>query len=90
MYLSIRPSSRQDGRYCLQQDLDVQKDTLAIDILLVKLDLLFEAVIEATEEAIINSLFAAKSVSGRGNVRVDALPADKVLEIMKKYNGLKR
>ena len=55
-----------------------------------QLDLLFEAVIEATEEAIINSLFAAKSVSGRGNVRVDALPADKVLEIMKKYNGLKR
>jgi len=54
-----------------------------------QLDLLFEAVIEATEEAIINSLFAAKSVSGKGGVKVEALPVDKVLEIMKKYNLLK-
>jgi D-aminopeptidase len=53
-----------------------------------QLDLLFEAVIEATEEAIVNSLFAAKSVSGKGNVKVEALPVDKVLEIMKQYNRI--
>jgi D-aminopeptidase len=53
-----------------------------------QLDLLFEAVIEATEEAIINSMFAAQSVTGKGNVKVEALPVDKVMEIMKKYNRL--
>jgi len=53
------------------------------------LDLLFESVIEATEEAIINSLFAAKTVTAKGNVKVEALPVEKTLEIMKKYNRLK-
>ncbi len=53
------------------------------------LDLLFEAVIEATEEAIINSLFAAETVTGKGNVRVESLPVEKTLEILKKYNRLK-
>jgi D-aminopeptidase len=46
---------------------------------------LFEAVIEATEEAIYNSLFRATPVTGRGRT-VDALPIDKTLEILKKYN----
>jgi D-aminopeptidase len=54
-----------------------------------RLDLLFEAVIEATEEAIINSLFAAETVIGKNNVKVESLPVEKTLEIMKKYNGLK-
>jgi D-aminopeptidase len=54
-----------------------------------RLDLLFEAVIEATEEAIINSLFAAETVSGKGNVKVESLPIEKTLEILKKYNRLK-
>lgn len=53
------------------------------------INLLFEAVIEATEEAIINSLFAAKSVVGSGNVKVESLPIEKTLEIMKRYNKLK-
>lgn len=52
------------------------------------LDIIFEAAIEATEEAIINSLFAAETVYGRNNIRVEALPVDKTLEIMKKYNRL--
>ncbi len=50
---------------------------------------LFLAVIEATEEAIINSLFAAKTMTGNG-VTVEALPVDKVLEIMRKYNRLQK
>jgi D-aminopeptidase len=54
-----------------------------------RLDLLFQAAIETTEEAIINSLFAAKTVTGsNGVVRSEALPVDEVLEIMKKYNRL--
>ena len=45
---------------------------------------LFAAAIEATEEAIINSLFAAESMSGRDGNKVEALPVEKVLELMKK------
>lgn len=48
------------------------------------LDLLFEAVIEATEEAIINSLFAAETLEGFENTKIEALPIEKTLEIMKK------
>ncbi|MFN8355579.1 MAG: P1 family peptidase [Spirosomataceae bacterium] len=53
------------------------------------LDLLFEAVIEATEEAIINSLFAAKTITGHQNQQVEALPIEQTLSILKKYNRLK-
>jgi D-aminopeptidase len=44
---------------------------------------LFLAVIEATEEAIINSLFAAESMTGRDGNSVEALPKEKVLEWIK-------
>lgn len=49
---------------------------------------LFTAAIEATEEAIINSLFAAETVISRSGRKVEALPVDKVMEIMKKYNRI--
>ena len=44
---------------------------------------LFMAAIEATEEAILNSLFHAETTTGRDHHRVDALPVDKVLQIMR-------
>jgi len=44
---------------------------------------LFMATIEATEEAILNSLFAAKTVTSNGYT-IEKLPVEKVLEIMKK------
>lgn len=53
------------------------------------LDLLFEAVIEATEEAIINSLFAAETLTGFENTKIESLPIDKTLEVLKKYNRVK-
>ena len=46
---------------------------------------LFEAVIEATEEAIINSLFRATTTSGRGHT-VEALPIDRTIEVLRRYN----
>ncbi len=46
---------------------------------------LFLAAIEATEEAIYNSLFKAKTTTGRGRT-VEALPIDKTIAILKKYN----
>jgi D-aminopeptidase len=45
---------------------------------------LFMAVIEATEEAIYNSLFRATTVSGRGHT-VEALPMDRTVEILRKH-----
>ena len=45
---------------------------------------LFMATIEATEEAILNSLFAAETMTGRDGHRIEALPVDKVHEAIKK------
>ena len=50
---------------------------------------LFLAVIEATEEAIINSLLAAKTTNGKEGHIVESLPIDKLVAILKKYNRIK-
>jgi D-aminopeptidase len=49
---------------------------------------LFLAVVEATEEAIINSLFMAKTTHGFAGHVVEALPLDRTLQILEKYNAL--
>ena len=49
------------------------------------IDALFQATVEATEEAILNALFRATTVTGRdGNTR-EALPLDRILEIMRRH-----
>ena len=50
---------------------------------------LFLATIEATEEAILNSLFTAETMTGRDGHIIEALPKAEVLELMKKYNKIK-
>jgi D-aminopeptidase len=49
---------------------------------------LFLAAIEATEEAIYNSLFRAVTMTGRGRT-VEALPLDRTIEILRKHGALK-
>jgi D-aminopeptidase len=50
---------------------------------------LFQATIEATEEAIVNALFAAETLSGRdGNVRY-GLPIDLVVDLVSQYGRLR-
>ena len=49
---------------------------------------LFMAAIEATEEAIINSLFMATDMKGKGGRTIEALPLDKVIPILKQYNRI--
>ncbi len=49
---------------------------------------LFLACVEATEEAVYNSLLRATTVTGRGGARVEALPIERTIEILKKYNAL--
>jgi D-aminopeptidase len=50
---------------------------------------LFEGVVEATEEAIYNSLFMATSVTAKGRT-VEAIPLDKVREILARYDAGRR
>ena len=53
-----------------------------------QLSVLFRAVIDATEEAIINSLLRAQTLVGRdGHVR-QGIPVDRVAEVVGRYHGL--
>jgi L-aminopeptidase/D-esterase-like protein len=54
-----------------------------------QMDALFEATVQATEEAIINALFAGKTLVGINGNTMYGLPKEAVLRIMKKYNRLK-
>jgi len=49
---------------------------------------LFEAVIEATEEAVYNSMFKATTMTGNGHT-VEALPIEKTVEILKEHRVIK-
>lgn len=50
---------------------------------------IFLAVIEATEEAVYNSLLRATTMTGNGHT-VEALPVEKTLEILRKYNVISK
>lgn len=50
---------------------------------------LFMAVIEATEEAILNSLFAAEAMTGNEDHTIKALPKEEVIKILKKHQAIK-
>ncbi len=50
----------------------------------------FEATVQATEEAIINAIIAADTMVGRDGHRIEALPHDRLLEIMSRFNRLQR
>lgn len=50
---------------------------------------LFMAAIEATEEAIVNSLFAAQTFTGDQGHKVEQLPVDKVVDLLKKAGQAK-
>lgn len=53
-----------------------------------RLSPLFQAAKEATEEAVVNSLFAATTTTGHKERTVDAIPIDSVLTILRKYGVL--
>jgi D-aminopeptidase len=48
---------------------------------------LFEAVIEATEEAIYNSMFRAHDMSGHGHT-VKAVPLEETIDLLRKHNAI--
>ncbi|HEX4784708.1 MAG TPA: P1 family peptidase [Candidatus Sulfotelmatobacter sp.] len=49
---------------------------------------LFQAVIEATEEAVYNSMLKATTTTGNGHT-VEALPIERTVEILKKYHAIR-
>jgi L-aminopeptidase/D-esterase-like protein len=51
-------------------------------------DPLFEATAEATEEAIVNALVAARTMEGINGTRIFGIPHDELREILKRYNRL--
>jgi len=52
------------------------------------MDPLFEATVEATEEAIVNAMIAAETMVGIDNHKAVALPHDQLREVLRKYNRL--
>jgi D-aminopeptidase len=48
-----------------------------------RISALFSATVEATEEAIVNALVAAETMTGRDGRRIEALPHDRLRELMK-------
>jgi D-aminopeptidase len=49
---------------------------------------LFDATVQATEEAIINALVAAQTMTGINGTTIAALPHERLREVLKKYNRL--
>jgi L-aminopeptidase/D-esterase-like protein len=50
------------------------------------MDPLFAGVVQATEEAVVNALVDNHSMTGRDNHRVDALPHERLRELLRQYN----
>jgi D-aminopeptidase len=53
------------------------------------LDPLFEATVEATEEAIVNALVAAETMTGRDGIVANRLPHDRLVEVMRRHGRLR-
>jgi L-aminopeptidase/D-esterase-like protein len=51
---------------------------------------LLRATVEATEEAIVNALVAAKTMRGIDGNTVHALPHERLRDVLRKYNRLAR
>ena len=52
-----------------------------------RIDYIFEATVQATEEAILNAMIAADDMVGANDLRVPALPEARLTELMRKYHG---
>ncbi|HST29465.1 MAG TPA: P1 family peptidase [Chthoniobacterales bacterium] len=52
------------------------------------MDPIFTGVVEATEEAVVNALVDNQTMTGANNHKVEALPHDRLRELLQKYNRL--
>lgn len=66
-----------------------EKGTIALKMMPnEQLDPLFTATVQATEEAVTNAMLAAETITGADHVRAEAIPHERLREIMRKYNRL--
>jgi D-aminopeptidase len=90
------PSTQGSGDYCIAFSTAAQNRVRHGDTALRRVELLpndsmsplFLACVEATEEAVYNSLLRAATMTGRGGARVEALPIDETIKVLKKYNAI--
>src|SRR4051812_16961767 len=90
------PSTNGSGDYCIAFSTAPQNRIRHGDTSLRRVELLpndsmsplFLACVEATEEAVYNSLLRATTVTGRSGARVEALPIDETIKILKKYKAI--
>jgi len=54
------------------------------------IDPIFTGVVQATEEAVVNALVDNQTMTGADNHRVDALPHDRLRDLLQQYNRLKQ
>lgn len=54
-----------------------------------RIDPLFQATIDATEEAVVNAMLAAETMTGADGIRAFGLPGDRVVAALKKFNRMK-
>jgi len=54
-----------------------------------RLNTLFQATIDATEEAVVNAMLAAQTMTGADGIRVFGLPGDRVVAALRKYGRMK-
>ena len=50
------------------------------------MDPIFTGVVQATEEAVVNALVDNQTMTGANNHRVEAIPRDRLRELLQKYN----
>ncbi len=70
---------------------EAAKQTGPVQLTMLPNDLMnpiFEATVQATEEAIVNALIAAETMTGIDNHKVFAIPHDRLKQVMRKYNRL--
>lgn len=77
---STAASVRRVGRARVRQSEDLSNNDVSP---------LFQAVIEATEEAVYNSLLRATTIKGH-RATGEAIPVDRVVEILRKHNAMKQ
>jgi L-aminopeptidase/D-esterase-like protein len=68
-----------------------ESDTLATVTMLQndRINPLFEATVDATEEAIVNAMVAAETMTGADGLRVHALPVDQVMTLLRRAGRVK-
>jgi L-aminopeptidase/D-esterase-like protein len=54
-----------------------------------RIDPLFQATVDATEEAVVNAMLAARTMTGADGIRAFGLPGDRVVAVLRKYRRMK-